>query len=57
MKVRYIGEPMVSLTPGKVYDVLSIECGWIRIVDNTVEDYLFPPDSFEFIETNLFPQE
>ena len=50
MKVKYIDESDVSLTNGKIYEVLSIEHGWYRIVDNTDEDYLFSPDEFEVVE-------
>lgn len=50
MKVKYIGETDVSLTSGKEYDVIAVEGGWFRIVDDTEEDYLFSPDQFEVIE-------
>ena len=50
MKVKYIGNSDVSLTNGKVYEVLSIEETSYRIVDNTEEDYLFSPDEFEIVE-------
>jgi hypothetical protein len=50
MKVKYIGETDVSLTNGKEYDVIAVEGGWFRIVDDTEEDYLFPPDQFEEIK-------
>lgn len=51
MKVRYIEESdPLSLLNGKIYDVLSIECGYYRIVDETGEDYLYDPDSFEVVE-------
>ncbi len=50
MKVRYIGESDVSLTNGKIYDVLSIESDWYRIIDNTEDDYLFNPEEFEEVE-------
>lgn len=50
MKVKYIGNPSVSLTKDKVYDVIGVESGWYRIVDNTDEDYLYPPDLFEVVE-------
>lgn len=50
MKVKYIGETDVSMTNGKVYDVIGVEFGWFRIVDDTEEDYVFPPDQFEVIE-------
>lgn len=50
IQVRFIGEsnPLV-LTNGKIYDVLSIEKEWYRIVDETGDDYLFPPNLFEMI--------
>ena len=47
MKVRYIGETSpVSLTYGEIYDVLSVEKEWYRIIDNSEEDYLYPPDEY-----------
>lgn len=51
MKVRYLGEsePLVLLN-NKVYDVISIEKEWYRIVDETGEDYLYPPEGFEIVE-------
>lgn len=50
MKVKYIGESCVSLTNGKIYEVITIEDGWYRIVDDTDEDYLFDPDKFQNID-------
>lgn len=50
MKVKFKGKSSVSLTNGKEYDVISVEKGWFRIVDNTDDDYLFSPDQFEIIE-------
>ena len=50
MKVKYTGNSCVSLTHGKAYEVLAIENGWFRIIDDTDEDYLFPPDEFEPVE-------
>lgn len=51
MKVKYIGEndPLALLTD-KVYEVLSVEKGWYRIVDETNEDYLYPPELFEMVK-------
>ena len=47
MKVKYIGETMpLELTNGKIYTVISVERGWYRVVDDTGEDYLYPPDVF-----------
>jgi hypothetical protein len=51
MKVKYLGKTdRVSLINGKTYDVLSIEKQWYRIVDESHEDYLYPPELFEIIE-------
>lgn len=38
------------LTNGKVYDVMSVEKGWYRIVDDSGEDYLYPPEVFEIVK-------
>ncbi len=50
MKVKYKKRSSVSLTENKIYEVLSVEKGWYRIVDDTDEDYLFSPDDFEIVE-------
>lgn len=51
MKVRYLGETIpLTLTNMKVYEVLSIERGWYRVVDDSQEDYLYPARVFEIVE-------
>ena len=47
MKVTYIGhnDPLMLLS-GKIYDVVAVEKGWYRIIDETGEDYLYPPELF-----------
>ena len=51
MKVRYIGDYYkVSLTKGNIYEVIGIEDGWYRIIDETEEDFLFAPQQFEIVE-------
>lgn len=50
MKVKYIRKSNVSLSEDKLYDVISIESGCYRIVDDTGEDYLFQPEDFEIIK-------
>ncbi len=51
MKVKYLGESdPLELINGKIYDVISVEKGWYRIVDETKEDYLYPPQAFEIVE-------
>ena len=53
MKVRYMGETsFLELTHDKVYDVISIEKEWYRLVDDSGEDYLYPPEDFEVVEMN-----
>lgn len=43
MKVRYSGKSfgVDSLSDGKVYQVLAIEAGMLRIIDDSGEDYLY----------------
>lgn len=50
MKVKFKGKSTVSLTKDKIYEVLSVEETWYRIVDDTGEDYLFSPELFETIK-------
>ena len=52
MKVKYLGKVETpALEKDKVYDVISIEKGWYRIMTELDEDYLFPPELFEIIES------
>ncbi|MFA0814642.1 MAG: hypothetical protein ACC608_02510 [Anaerofustis sp.] len=51
MKVKYKKKTeFLILTQDKIYDVISIEKGWYRMVDDSGEDYLYPPDVFEIID-------
>lgn len=51
MKVKYLGKvETLALEKGKVYEVMSVEKGWFRIMTELDEDYLFPPEQFEIIE-------
>ncbi len=50
-KIRYLGKTEnLILINGKIYDVLAVEKGWYRIVDESGEDYLYPPRYFEVVE-------
>ena len=53
MKKMYIGksDPFMLLK-NKVYEVISIERGWYRIVDETGEDYLYPAHLFVDFEND-----
>lgn len=51
MKAKYIGtKETPALEKNKLYDVLSMEKGWLRIMTELDEDYLFPPEAFEIVE-------
>jgi len=51
MKVKYIGlRDTLAFDRNKIYEVISIERGWYRIMTELDEDYLFPPEAFEIIE-------
>lgn len=51
MKVRYIAHlDDIDLIEGETYKVLSVEKNWYRIVDDSDDDYLYPPDLFEIVE-------
>ena len=40
----------MDVIPNKIYEVLAIEDGWYRIIDESGEDYLYPPEKFEVVE-------
>lgn len=51
MKARYIGKTIeLALTNNKVYECLGYESGFIRVIDDTGEDYLYEPNLFKIIE-------
>jgi len=43
VKVRYVGESfgVDSLTDGKVYECLGVEGSFLRVIDDSGEDYLY----------------
>jgi lipocalin len=51
LKVRFLGKgSAMTLTHGKVYEVVAIEDDRYRIVDDTDEDYLYLIKLFETVE-------
>lgn len=51
MKVKYNGESDPDgLKNGKAYEVIAVEKSWYRIVDESGEECLYPPDVFELVE-------
>ena len=51
VQVRYLGESNpLSLLNGKVYPARILQLGWYGIVDETNEEYAYPPERFELVE-------
>ena len=51
MKVKCLEDSdELDLKQGKIYDVISIEEGFYRIIDESDEDYIYPPEMFKIIE-------
>lgn len=58
MKVRYNRQNSreIDLVQDKIYEVLSVEKGWYRIIDEDPNDfeeprgYLYPPELFDIVE-------
>lgn len=54
MRVKWMGETdFLSLTHGKIYSVIAVEKEWYRIIDDSGEDYLYPPDDFEIVNPEI----
>lgn len=50
IKVKFIGEDdPLSLRNGKIYDARVLKKNWYGIVDETGEEYAYPPEQFEII--------
>lgn len=51
IKVKFIGEDdPLSLRNGKVYDARVLKKGWYGIIDETKEEYAYPPEAFEIVQ-------
>ena len=50
MKVKYLGYGQSEFEIGRIYDVLTIEDGWYRIMNENHDEELFPPKAFEIID-------
>lgn len=52
MKVKYIGKKSSPLyfIEGKVYEKIGESRDMWRVIDETGEDYLYPPEIFEVVE-------
>ena len=50
MKVKPVEVDDLAFEDGKIYEVISIEDGWYRVMTEIGEDYVFPPSYFEIID-------
>lgn len=51
MRIKWTGKTeFLVLTHGKEYDVISVERGWYRIIDDSGKDYLYPPQLFTVVD-------
>lgn len=51
IQVKYIGkDDPLELRTGKVYTARVLKKGWYGIIDETKEEYAFPPELFKVIE-------
>lgn len=50
IRVKYIGEDNpLSLRTGKVYTARILKKNWYGVVDETKEEYAYPPELFEIV--------
>jgi len=51
MKVNWNGKTeLLVLSAQKEYEVISLGKGWYRIVHDSGEDYLYPPEMFDIVD-------
>ena len=51
VQVKYIGEDdPLMLRAGKIYDARVLQKNWYGIVDETNEEYAYPPQLFEMVK-------
>ena len=57
-KLKYMDEsdPFMFIH-GKIYTAISQSKGWYRVIDETGEDYLYPPELFEVVENGDLEEE
>jgi hypothetical protein len=54
IKVKFIGKgSRLSLLNDKIYDARPSDKGWYGIVDETGEEYAYPPEVIEVVESQV----
>ena len=50
--VKYIGEDdPIALRTGKIYSARILKKGWYGVIDESGEEYAYPPELFEIAES------
>ena len=50
VKVKYIGQSNpLTLINGKIYNARVLKKDWFGVVDETHEEYAYPPELFEIV--------
>jgi len=53
VKVKYIWEDNpIALRTGKIYDAKILRKGWYGVVDESGEEYAYPPCLFEVMDAS-----
>ena len=51
IKIKYIGEDdPLSLRKDKIYDARVLKLNWYGVVDESGDEYAYPPELFEIVE-------
>lgn len=54
VKIKYIGEDNpIALRTGKVYEGRALKKGWFGVIDETHEEYAYPPEVFEIVDEDV----
>ena len=51
MKIECLRDYGISLKKGKIYEARQGQKGWFSFIDETGEEYAYPPSLFEIVET------
>ena len=49
IKVKCLRDFGISLIKDKLYDAIRVEKGWLALIDETGEEYVYPPEIFEIV--------
>jgi hypothetical protein len=54
VKGKFLGtsDPLGCIN-GKVYEIIGLDHGYIRVIDELEDDYLYPPTDFEIVEGSI----